>query len=291
MDCQAKSPLREKVMHNEANSRSVVRRWIASTLKQPVEWLKNTLTFHPNTKLKTTPAEFGLPYEEVRFGGSDKQLLHGWYIPGRDATTGADDFFFVWFHGNAGHIGHRLGQLRLLHEHVGGSHFLFDYQGFGLSQGKPTLAGILQDGHAALAFVQGRGWAHRRKIVYFGESLGCAVVLPLALEGAPDYLILTAPFYSLKEMGKIRVPPLAFLAEHDLNNARLVGQLRMPLLIMHGTEDRTVPFQQGYDLYSLAPQPKAFYRVEGGGHTNLHEVGGHSYIKTIRDFLDLAVRT
>lgn len=276
-------------MPGEESGGSIVEGWIASIFTRPVEWLKNTLTFHPNTKLKTTPAELGLQYEEVRFGGSDGQLLHGWYIPSGNPTIAKDDPFFLWFHGNAGHIGHRLGQLRLLHEHIGGSHFLFDYQGFGLSQGKPTIPGIVQDGRTALRLVRERGWTQGRPIVYFGESLGCAVVLPLALEGAPDFVILTAPFYSLKAMGKIRVPPLAFLVEHDLNNARLVGQLRTPLLIMHGTEDRTVPFQQGSDLYSLAPQPKVFYRVEGGGHTNLHEVGGHVYVKTIREFLHFTV--
>jgi fermentation-respiration switch protein FrsA (DUF1100 family) len=276
-------------MAGEVNGGGVLGEWIASTFHRPIEWLKNTLTFHPNTKLKTTPAEFGLQYEEVRFGGPDGQLLHGWYIPnGRPANFGKEPLF-LWFHGNAGHIGHRLGQLRLLHEHIGGSHFLFDYQGFGLSQGKPTIPGIIRDGREALMFAQKRGWTQGRQVVYFGESLGCAVVLSLALEGAPHFVILTAPFYSLKAMGKIRVPPLAFLVEHDLNNARLVGQLGTPLLILHGTEDRTVPFQQGCDLYELAPQPKTFYRVEGGGHTNLHEVGGHVYIKTIREFLHLTV--
>ena len=50
-------------------------------------------------------------------------------------------------------------------------------------------------------------------------------------------------------------------------------------------EDRTVPFQQGYDLYSLAPEPKKFYKVEGGGHTNLHETGGETYLQVVREFV------
>lgn len=262
---------------------------IAATFAGPIEWLKNTLTFRPDTKLHTSPAEHGLPYEEVRFGGMDGRTLHGWYIPSR-SRDGAE-WLFLWFHGNAGHIGNRLKQLRLLHERIGGSHFLFDYQGFGLSHGKPTLAGIMQDGRDVLDFVRARGWAEGRRVVYFGESLGCAVVLTVALEQQPDSVILSAPFYSLRAMGKIRVPPLAFLVEHDLNNARLIGQLTTPLLVMHGTQDRTVPFQQGYDLYALAAQPKIFLRIEGGGHTNLHEVGGELYLRTIRDFMAPVVST
>jgi hypothetical protein len=259
---------------------------LGAVLNGPIEWLKNTLTFHPNTKLTTTPAAHGLTYEDVRFGGDDGQRLHGWHIPSRRPAQREPDPLFIWFHGNAGHIGHRLGQLRLLHEHIGGSHFIFDYQGFGLSRGKPTIPGIMQDGRDALDIIHTRGWAEGRPIVYFGESLGCAVVLPLALETAPERVILTAPFYSLRAMGQLRAPPLAFLVEHDLNNARLIGQLRAPVLVMHGTNDRTVPFRQGLALYALAPQPKVFYRVEGGGHTDLHEIGGRVYLETIRTFLN-----
>ncbi len=258
---------------------------IITALNGPIQWLKNTLTFHPDTKLNSSPADHGLPYEEVRFGGADGRMLHGWYIPSRSQNGARAEWLFVWFHGNAGHIGHRLKQVRLLHEQIGGSHFIFDYQGFGLSHGKPTLVGIIQDGRDMLDYVRARGWAEGRRVVYFGESLGCAVVLTIALEQQPDSVILSAPFYSLRAMGKIRVPPLAFLVEHDLNNARLIGQLSTPLLVIHGTHDRTVPFQQGYDLYTLAAQPKIFLRVEGGGHTDLHEVGGELYLRTIRDFI------
>jgi fermentation-respiration switch protein FrsA (DUF1100 family) len=279
-----------------ANSRGTGRRtardnppaaggWVSSVFRGPVEWLKNTLTFHPDTALKTSPAEHGLLYEEVWFGGADGRTLHGWYIPGRSRPEPESEWLFLWFHGNAGHIGHRLKHLRLLHEHVGGSHFLFDYQGFGRSHGKPTLSGIMQDARDVLDLVRARGWAEGRQIVYFGESLGCAVVLTVALEERPARVILSAPFYSLQAMGKIRVPPLAFLVADDLHNARLIPQLATPLLVMHGTDDRTVPFQQGYELFTLAAHPKIFLRIEGGGHTNLHEVGGEHYVHTIREFL------
>ncbi len=258
---------------------------LMALLDRPIAWLKHTLLFHPNTKLQTSPADFGLPYEDVRFGGPDGTTLHGWYIHSREVHSPTSESLFVWFHGNAGHIGHRLKQLRLLHEQIGGSHFIFDYQGFGLSHGKPTISGIIEDGRAALALMHARGWLQGRRLVYFGESLGCAVVIALALETRPDALILTAPFHSLQAMGRIRVPPLAFLVENDLPNDRLIGQVHAPVLVMHGTDDRTVPFRQGHELFTLARHPKAFYRVEGGGHTNLHEVGGETYLRVIREFL------
>jgi fermentation-respiration switch protein FrsA (DUF1100 family) len=162
---------------------------------------------------------------------------------------------------------------------------LFDYQGFGKSQGKPTIPGILADGRAVLALVQARGWAAGKRVIYFGESLGCAVLINLAVQWPPDCMILSAPFYSLRAMGQLVLPPLAFLVDGDLNNARLIKELQVPLLVIHGTADETVPYQQGQNLFALASPPKTFYTVAGGGHTNLHEVGGEGYLQALRDFV------
>lgn len=257
----------------------------ASVLGAPIEWLKNTLAFHPNPVVHASPEAYGLPYEEVWFGGPDGRTLHGWYIPRPKQASTLPEPLFIWFHGNAGNIAHRLPQLQLLYQQVGGSHFLFDYQGFGKSRGKPTIPGTLTDGRDALTLALARGWAIGKRLVYFGESLGCAVLIELAVEHTPDRVILSAPFYSLRAMGQLVLPPLAFLVDNDLNNARLIGQLRAPLLMIHGTADETVPFQQGQDLYALARQPKVFHPVPGGGHTDLHEVGGEAYLRVMRDFV------
>jgi len=261
----------------------------ATVLSAPIEWFKNALLFHPNTVVDATPADYGLAYEDVRFGGLDGTLLHGWYIPG------PGEIVFVWFHGNAGNIRTRLEHVRVMHDRVGGSHLLFDYQGYGLSHGSPSIPGILADGRAAVRLIQERGWAQGKRVVFFGESLGCAVVISLAVAtgavapGAaivPDRIILEAPFYSLHAMGRIVLPPLAFLVKDTLNSARLITQLTVPVLIIHGKQDETVPFQQGRELYNAAPQPKRFYAVSGGGHAGLFEVGGQKYFQTIQDFVD-----
>jgi hypothetical protein len=221
----------------------------------------------------------------VWFGGTDGRTLHGWYVPGSAPSASAVEPLFIWFHGNGGNVAHRLSHLALLHTHVGGSHFVFDYQGYGKSTGKPTIPGILADSREAVAVVQSRGWATGKRIVYFGESLGCAVVVTLAVEHPPDRVILLAPFYSLRAMGQIVLPPLAFLVDHELNSAQLIGNLQAPLLVIHGTADGTIPFQQGQDLFTLAPSPKQFYAVPGAGHNNVHEIGGDTYIQVMRDFV------
>jgi uncharacterized protein len=256
-----------------------------SMLMGPIEWLKNTFLFHPSRDIVNSPAAYGLPYEEVWFGGPDNRTLHGWYIPSRRTLSQTAEPLFLWFHGNGGNISHRLSHLALLYTRVGGSHFMFDYQGYGKSRGKPTIPGILADGREAITLVQSRGWARDKRLVYFGESLGTAVVIALAIEHRPDQAILLAPFYSLRAMARLVVPPLAFLVDDDLNSARLIARLRAPLLVIHGTEDGTVPFEQGQDLYDMAPQPKRFHVAPGAGHANVHEVGGEPYIQAMRDFV------
>lgn len=262
---------------------------LASVFETPVEWLKNALLFHPRTGIEITPAEYGLEYEDVRFGGDDGQLLHGWYV------RGPGDLLFVWFHGNAGNIQHRLEHVRLLRDHVGGSHVVFDYQGYGLSHGRPSISGILADGRAVMGLARERGWLRDKRLVYHGESLGAAVAVALAAESdatlAPDRIILEAPFYSLQAMGQIVLPPLAFLVKDDLDTARLISRLRVPKLIIHGTRDQTVPFEQGRRLYESAAAPKQFYPVPTGGHVGLYEVGGHQYFKTIFDFVSESTGT
>lgn len=259
--------------------------FFASSLVAPTEWLKNFFLFHPSATVDVTPAVYKLAYEDIRFGGANETLLHGWYIPG------PGDVVFIWFHGNGGNIQNRLEHAYLMHTHVGGSHVLFDYQGYGLSHGRPSIPGIIADGRAALRLVRERGWSTGKRLVFFGESLGCAVAIALAVDPAlevrPARMVLEAPFYSLHAMGQslLLLRPLAFLVKDDLNSARLIPKLTVPLLVIHGARDGLVPLRQGRDLYALAPPPKQFYEIPGGEHGGLYRVAGQRYFQTIHDFV------
>ncbi len=259
--------------------------FFASTLVVPVEWLKNFFLFHPSSTVDVTPAVYELAYEDLRFGGENGTLLHGWYIPG------PGDVIFIWFHGNGGNIQNRLEHAYLMYTHVGGSHVLFDYQGYGLSHGRPSIPGIISDGRDALRLIEERGWSKGKRLVFFGESLGGAVAIALAVDPAlevrPARMILEAPFYSLHAMGQalLLLRPLAFLVKDDLNSAQLIPKLTVPLLVIHGTRDGLVPFQQGRALYELAPPPKQFYGIPGGEHVGLYRVAGQRYFQTIHTFV------
>ena len=110
-----------------------------------VQALEAHFIYYPVRPLRGTPADVGLAYQEAVFPTADGVRLHGWFIPGRNAIT------WLWFHGNAGNISHRLENIALLHRRLGVHIFIFDYRGYGQSEGQPSEQGTYRDADAALA--------------------------------------------------------------------------------------------------------------------------------------------
>lgn len=241
--------------------------------------------YFPERNLISRPDQTGIDYEEVSITAADGVRLHGWLVPGRR------DVVWIWFHGNAGHIGHRLDNLWLLHRNVGPTVLLFDYRGYGRSDGKPSERGLYVDAQAALDFVRSHEATRGKRVVYFGRSLGSAVAVDLALRSPPDGLILESPFMSTVEMAKrfyrfIPSPLVRLLIRSRLDTASKIPGVNAPLLILHGDRDPVVPIDAGRELYNRANQPKRFARIRGAGHNDTYAVGGDGYWKALSDFLD-----
>jgi fermentation-respiration switch protein FrsA (DUF1100 family) len=213
---------------------------------------------------------------------SDGVLIHGFFLPDERARL-----TILFCHGNGGNVSHRLDRVLSARVRLPLEFLLFDYRGYGSSEGSPSEEGTYRDAHAAWDWLtQTRGIPPER-VVIFGESVGCAVALELAVARPARALILEAPFQSLPAMARTRLPflPLGpFIATRYDNMAR-IRELRMPLLLLHGTLDEVIPFAQGRALYDAAPQPKAFYAIEGAGHNDTYLVGGRAYWKAVVDFL------
>ncbi len=237
--------------------------------------------FYPVRELVGTPADVGLDYEDVVFATTDAVRLHGWWVPGSRPAT------LLWFHGNAGNISHRIDQLRLLHDQVGASVLLFDYRGYGQSEGKPTERGLYADARAALAWIRQRPAPDNRRIVYFGSSLGAAVAVDLAVRAAPAGAILETPFTNTREMAASVLPaPLAWLVPARFDSHAKIAALRCPLLFVHGDDDEIVPYAQGRRLYEAAVAPKAFVTIAGARHNDTYVVGGSEYFRHFREFVE-----
>jgi fermentation-respiration switch protein FrsA (DUF1100 family) len=239
--------------------------------------------FFPEAELLATPAHVSLAYEEVWFAAPDGVRLHGWYVPGRRAET------LLWLHGNAGNISHRLANLRLLHDHVGVSIFLFDYRQYGRSEGTASEEGLYADARGALAYLRGRDDVVDDRIVYFGRSLGSAIAIDLATSARPWALIVETPFTSLREMaGRMLPGPLSLMVPARFDNLSKIETIKCPVLFIHGDLDDIVPYTQGRRLFEAASPPKAFFTVRGAGHNDTYIVGGSTYFARIRDFIDAA---
>ncbi len=244
--------------------------------------MEENFIFFPEPKLEASPEELGLPCEELFFRAQDKPLLHGWLIPGKGNPAS-----ILWFHGNAGNISHRLENILLLRERLPLNIFIFDYRGYGRSEGRPTEEGTYLDGRAALKALKERKEVDPARILYFGRSLGSAVAVELALEEPPLGLILESPFTSMKELARrfLPFPPLASLVRTRYDTLSRIARLKAPILIIHGEQDEIVPFEQGRRLFEEAPAPKRFFPVPRAGHNDCYIVGGEPYFREIDKFV------
>lgn len=260
--------------------------FIASTLLWPVLLcscrLDEKFIFYPSPDIVDNPHSIGLEFDDVTFFTRDGLRLHGWFVPhGQSQTT------LIWFHGNAGNISHRLANIRLLHELAKIHVFIFDYRGYGRSEGKVSEEGTYLDGEAAVEYLRRDRGAEPKRTVFFGRSLGAAVAAEMATRVNPMALILESPFASIREMARETFPylPIDYLLRTKYDVVDKVRKVKSPVLVLHGDRDEIVPFSQGKKVFDAAFEPKRFYTIVGAGHNNTHLVGGMAYFRTIKEFI------
>ncbi|SUZ52004.1 uncharacterized protein METZ01_LOCUS4858, partial [marine metagenome] len=251
--------------------------------------LAKRFVFFPVTELLYTPNDVNLGYEDVRIQTSDGLELRGWFVPGEPwAASGADsNVTWLWFHGNGGNIGHRIGELALAHHRMGANIFIFDYRGYGESEGTASEKGIYLDSRAVIEYLASRPDVDRDRIVYLGHSLGTAVAVELALNRPPMAMVLVSPFASVRNMANLMLPfpLLGWLVWNHFDSISRICQIDAPILVLHGDQDEIVPISQGRKLYEAANQPKRFQTLEGAAHNDTYEVAGEQYWGAIESFL------
>ena len=239
-----------------------------------LEIVERQFIFFPLSQVESTPADLGIPFDDVYFETRDGYTLNGWFIPapGGDAATDGlnSDVTLLWFHGNGGNMGHRVEDLALFHHLIGVNVFIFDYRGYGKSQGKPSEKGVYRDARAALAYLEAREDVNTDRIVYFGRSLGAAVAVELAQHRRPYGMVLYSPFTSLADMGQAlyAFSPVRLLAGKRFDSMARIRQHRGPLLIIHAEADEIIPLAQGRRLYEAASSPKQFHMISGAYHND-----------------------
>lgn len=226
----------------------------------------------------TTPDKVGLTYEEVWIATQDDIKLHAWFIPGDDYKP-----IVVFFHGNAANISHRVDILQYFNE-MGFPVFIFDYRGFGKSQGHANSEEDLYiDARSALDYLRNNGWLSSQ-MIYYGRSLGAAISLQMGLEYPAYTVVMESAFTSMSEIAWHTSPVsyalLGWWAIHArFDNINKIEKLFTPVIIFQGEKDHIVPVDMAQRLYKRAREPKAFYLIPEGGHSDLFKVGGEKYRK------------
>jgi uncharacterized protein len=227
------------------------------------------------------PVSLGLKAQDISFQSEDGINLHGWYVP----TPGARATL-LWFHGNAGNLSHRLDNIqRLLPLNL--NIFIFDYRGYGKSEGEPDEKGIYKDSQAAYNKVLELEGVSVDSLFLFGRSLGGICAVETALNNSARGLILESVFTSASDMSRKIMPliPLGWAIRSKLEAINQVPELKLPKLFLHGDRDEVVPFDLGRKLYEVAADPKSFYIIQGAGHNDTYIMGGRDYYNALDGFI------
>lgn len=227
----------------------------------------NRFFYFPTRDEPATPAKWNFRYDDVNFESADGTKLHGWFLK---AKGGVPKGTVVFSHGNAGSIGYHLGFVMWLAE-AGYQVLMYDYRGFGKSEGTLDREGMIADVEAAFEYVAKRPDVDANKLISYGHSLGGAKsIAALALKRPKGLkaVVIDGAFASYRAMATIVGGQFgADLISDELSPKDLIQRITgTPLLVVHGDQDRVVPFAQGKQLFDLANEPKTLFKVADGGH-------------------------
>lgn len=244
-------------------------------------FMQPSFLFRPTKAEPYTPADIGLPFEKVILRTPDHLILNAWYIPAKNAK-----FTFLFCHGNGGNISYTVDTLNIFNE-LGFNTFIFDYRGYGSSQGKPTEQGTYIDARTAYDWLIHDKSLRPDEIIIFGRSLGGSIAANLASEVKAKGLIIESCFTSYADIGTKFYPymPVKLFARYKYNTAEYLKKVDCPVLIIHSRTDEIVPFEFGLRLYeSVAKEPKDFIEIFGR-HNDGFLYSGQVYREGLSDWV------
>jgi fermentation-respiration switch protein FrsA (DUF1100 family) len=242
-------------------------------------FFENSLIWVPQNFKDDNWSPTGMKIEEAHIDSTDGVKLHGWYLAHEHPLA-----VVLFCHGNSGNVTHRAEIMRLLHDRTGVSVLVFDYRGFGRSTGSCNERGALADARAARKWLAQKAGVQEPQIVLMGESIGGAVAVDLAADGARA-LILENTFSSLPDVAAYHFPwvPVRLLMRTKLDSATKIKLYKGPLYQTHGEPDSIVPTRFGRKLFEAANEPKHFVLYPGRDHNAGRPL---AYYDDLRGFLE-----
>ena len=229
-----------------------------------VFFFQRNLLYHPsvNNYLKDQPVNEPTEIEKVKIVTDDGIDLIGWFY----ANNINDNKTILFLHGNAGSLENRTYKLNHFKD-LNLNFLIIAWRGFSGNNGQPNEIGLYEDAESAIRWLKKKG-IDEKNIILYGESLGTAVAVEIAQNKNYAGVILESPFTSMVNMGKKYYPffPINLLLKDRYESYKKINNVFVPILIMHGTVDKIVPYDMGKKMYELANDPKFFYSQEYGDH-------------------------
>jgi fermentation-respiration switch protein FrsA (DUF1100 family) len=225
--------------------------------------LENSLVFHPTRATEEWLAPPDPSIQDIDLRTDDGRLIHAWWWPGAP-EAGA----LVYCHGNAGNVSLWGPEMASWRRELNMGVLLFDYPGYGKSEGTPAEAACYAAAQAAYNWLREHAGIAEHQIIIQGRSLGAAVAVELASRCPHRALILYSAFTSIPDMAQRAFPwlPARWLVRNRFDNLEKIGRCSSPIFIAHGDRDSVVPFTHGQRLFAVARAPKHFHAMAGFDH-------------------------
>ncbi len=239
----------------------------------------NNLIFHPEKKHYIEPAQVNIEARNVYFNTSDGLKLHGWFLPAKDSARAT----ILFLHGNAQNISTHIASIFWLPD-AGFNVFIFDYRGYGYSEGQPSIEGLLIDFNAAMDALKNIKEIDTNKIFIFGQSLGAAI----SLQGLSQYqprknikgIIVEGAFTSYRDISRETLDrfwltwpfqyPLSYLITDCCRPIDAVKNISpIPILIVHSNDDQAIPAHHATNLHAASEHPKQLWLFDGYSHIQI----------------------
>ncbi len=231
-----------------------------------VVWLlENWLVYRPTTAREDWQPAPVADIQDVDLFTSDGTKIHAWWLP----YPGADEAI-LYCHGNAGNLSHRGNSIVKLRDVLKVSVLIFDYPGYGKSEGKPSEGACCRAAEAGYSWLTETQKVDPNRIILYGGSLGGGVAVELGAHKSHRALVLVKTFTSAPDLGAGMFPwlPIHWVMRNRFDNLHKITKCQQPVFIGHGTADRLIPFTHGQRLYEAANQPKEFFTLNGADHND-----------------------
>jgi fermentation-respiration switch protein FrsA (DUF1100 family) len=240
--------------------------------------LYSSLIFFPSNILVSSPANEGIPHEEVFIKTPDGEKLHGYFFPASEKTSKV----MLYLHGNGDNVGGWYPAPVGIQKYIPVNALLVDYRGYGRSTGKPTIEGVITDAFAMYEYLIQKGYKAENISIY-GRSLGGAIALEVASKQKVHSIVLQSTFSSLRDIAKDLYPqiPQIIIQNKFFNSVELIKKINVPVFISHGSEDEIIPVKHSYRLFEAANEPKKLLILKGATHNDVSGYFNEEYFQVL----------